>query len=76
MSNNLRRYSSVGTGKDLSVTAFVGVKGNTSIQFTIGDKYCCLSRKQLFDLKKVIDNRLKRKPGYCATDTFLGKVER
>jgi len=79
MSNTLREYISC-SGNDaenMHITAFVGNnKNKSSIQFTIGMKYCCLSQKQLKDLLKVIQNRLDCVKGYSATDTFTGKVLR
>lgn len=79
MSNELREYISCSgnESQNMHITAFVGNnKNKTSIQFIIGMSYCCLNRKQLFDLKRTIDKRLKGIKGYTATDTFSGKKTR
>ncbi len=73
MSKTLRKYIDT-KNRELYVTAFVAGEYGAGIQFTTGkNDYCCLSENQIKDLIKVLENRLKRKRGYRATDWGEGK---
>lgn len=75
MSKNIRNYLS-STGDMLMVTAFVGSRGNASIQFTLRNQrgYIALSEVQVKDLIKILQKRLDREPGYQATDGGEGEL--
>ena len=79
MSNDIRKYKTIseeseGAG-DLELTAFVGGEEHgPSIQFTIGNRYACLSESQLLDLIEVIAKRLALKKGFTATDWSEEKI--
>ena len=70
MSNNLVEYHDTKSGTTFYVSAFVGKDWNASIQFTMsgGENYVCMSDEQVKKLIKILQNRLKRKKGFCATD--------
>lgn len=68
MSCDIRKYKSIHNSdysKDMTITAFVG--DGHSVQFTIGDYYCCLSQQQVLDLIKTLTSRLMCLEGYEAT---------
>lgn len=63
MSTTVRQYvGTETTPKDMAVTYFWGGEDNKrSAQFTIGDKYICLSEAQIKDLIKVLQIRVREK---------------
>jgi hypothetical protein len=79
MSCDIRKYNSIdigGDGKPLYLTAFVGGEEyGASIQFTIGNNYCALSRKMLDDLIITINKRLMHDDGYTATGEERKNIE-
>jgi hypothetical protein len=76
MSNTVRQYKTFAQMGDsympdaspVSVTAFIGGKYGKCVQLTTRNDYACLSEKQVKDLIKVLQWRLKGKKGYAATD--------
>jgi len=79
MSCDIRKYQSMdigGDGKPLYLTAFVGGEEyGSSIQFTIGNNYCALSQKMLYDLIITINKRLLGDKGYTATEQERKNIE-
>ena len=79
MSNTIRTYESCEEwegSEEMSLTAYCGGEENgSSMQFTIGDKFCCLSSVQLKDLIKMIKYRLDCKKGYRATDDIKEELK-
>jgi hypothetical protein len=69
MSNDIRIYKSHSFEEDsMSLTAFVGGKKGSSIQFSIAGHYCQLGKIALKDLIKTIEKRLNCDKDYSATD--------
>jgi hypothetical protein len=70
MSNDIRVYDTIDDdgGQQMSLTALVGGVNGSNIQFSIGNKWCCLSEAALLDLIETIKKRLSRESGYSATD--------
>lgn len=65
----IRRYRNPITpeGKILHVGAFVGGELGSSIQFTIGSEYACLSQAQILDLISVLARRVNCQSKWNAT---------
>ena len=79
MSNNLRKYLTIpkcgGNKEGLLVTAILPEeKYGLSVQFTIGNKFVCLSEPQTWDLIETLLKRVGLLDGYAATQPNINKV--
>ncbi len=73
MSNTLAKFVSNNEGNSkMYVTAFVGHKGDKSVQFTIGDDYFCMTSQQVEVLINILQKRLQEVEGYNPTESDLG----